>query len=590
MGIKTLSPFSIPGINDFRGDGRIKKIFEEEYVEARLKILKNGVSAEYHRYLEQDYEDGKLRVHDRYLSGDRGSREAREAKGVDIILKDKERLLSPNEPLRFIFSVWALREGWDNPDIFNICKLSHSTKDNSRRQQVGRGLRIALDKQNMRMTEDRLAERKVEFHAVNELNMVVPAYESTFIRDIHDASPSIASPRLTLDSLKDVGLTDPECSEIFLKLLEHQIIDKDGNRLSSVREFLESNKDMFPQLGSKRLADIANTLQDTDDMVVDNNKRKTVRVRSGKWKEFKDLWEQINRDVRMVYKDIDEDDIILEVCSLFETEDIPPALAKVTRWVYDSDRDMVKMVEERVAGGPSYFQKSGFHENIVRIAQDHNWPIGFLVKLFNRIGYAKFRSNPEQAERVLTGIIQDAIHRTILEKVEYGFAEATVYGNGLQQGNGAPIRTIQSTKLGKFFSNKTPRGEFLYDTITYDSDIELRSIRNDPMTYGDDGHTRRITVFAKLPRIDIPTPYKTYNPDFAYVISNGGGKALFLVVETKGYDNHADIPGAERRKIEYGRKFFESLRKVLPGGVELCFRERLNRDGMANMLRECYTQ
>lgn len=154
---------------------------------------------------------------------------------VYIIPKDKERLLSPNEPPRFIFLVWALREGWDNPDIFNICKPYHSTKDNSRRQQARRGLRIALDKQNMRMTEDRLAERKVEFHAVNELNMAVPAYESTFIRDIrreiHDASPSIASPRLTLDSLKGVGLTDPGCSAIFLKLLEHQTIDKDGNRL-----------------------------------------------------------------------------------------------------------------------------------------------------------------------------------------------------------------------------------------------------------------------------------------------------------------------------------------------------------------------
>lgn len=98
------------------------------------------------------------------------------------------------------------------------------------------------------------------------------------------------------------------------------------------------------------------------------------------------------------------------------------------------------------------------------------------------------------------------------------------------------------------------------------------------MAYGDDGHTRYITVFAKPPRIDIPTPYKIYNPDFAYVISNGGGKALFLVVETKGYDNHADIPEDERQKIKYGRKFFESLRKVLSGGVELCFPERLNRD------------
>ena len=211
LGIKTLSLFFIPGINDFRGDGRIKKIFESEYVRARQKILEHETDEEYRRYLARDYEDGKLRVHEGYFSGDRERpNEKQEAKAVDIILKAKERLLSLDEPLRFIFSVWALREGWDNPNVFNICKLSHSAKDSSRRQQVGRGLRIAVDRYGMRMTADRLAEeRKAEFYDINELNMVVPAYESTFIegiqREIHDASPSIAAPRITLDSLKNAG-------------------------------------------------------------------------------------------------------------------------------------------------------------------------------------------------------------------------------------------------------------------------------------------------------------------------------------------------------------------------------------------------
>lgn len=596
MGIKTLSLFFIPGINDFRGDGRIRNIFESEYVRARRKILERETDGEYLKYLAQDYEDGKLRVHEGYFSGDRERpNEKEEAKAVDIILKAKERLLSLDEPLRFIFSVWALREGWDNPNVFNICKLSHSFKDSSRRQQVGRGLRIAVDKYGMRMTEDRLAEeRKVEFYDVNELNMIVPVYESTFIKDIqreiHDASPSIAASRITLDSLKNAGLNDTESSMVFVKLLDNGTIDENGNRLSSVRDFLESNKDMFPRIGEKRLTDIANVLQDTDKVVVDNNRQKTIRVRPDRWREFKHLWEQINRGVHMVYKDIDENGIILEVCSLFERTDIPPARAKATRWVYDPDSDTVRMVEEIVADDYGHFQKSGLHESIVSIARDHKWPIRFLVKVFNRIDLAKFRSNPEKAEQLLTGMIQDTIHHAILEKVEYRFAEATVYGNGLQHGDGSLIPIIQSTKLGKMLSGDDPPAEFLYDTIAYDSGIELRSIRDDSMEYTDGGHARNITVFAKLPRIDIPTPYKTYNPDFAYVISNGGDKTLFLVVETKGYGSDADIPEDERRKIEYGKKFFESLQKSLSGNTRIRFRRRLSADDMSDILRECYTQ
>ncbi len=594
MGIKTLSLFFIPGINDFRGDGRIKKIFENEYAKARRDVLQDDVSIQYRKYLERDYEDDKLRVHEGYFSGDKERpNEKEEANAVDIILKDKERLLSLNEPLRFIFSVWALREGWDNPNVFNICKLSHSAKDNSRRQQVGRGLRIAVDRRGIRMTQDRLAERKAEFHTINELNMVVPVYESAFIwdiqREIRNASPSIAVPKLTLDCLRDAGLNEVECSTIFVKLLQHGIIDENGNRLLPVQEFLESNLDCFSPIGAERLMEIANILQGLGGAVIDPRKIKTVRVKPERWQEFKSLWEQINRGVHVVYRNIDETDIIQKVCELFEKESISVARTRVTKWVYDSDSDTISAVESVTSGGSGYFQKSKFNESVVRIAQNHKWPIGFLLKILNQIDLVKFRSNPEAAERLLTAMIQDTIHRTILEKVEYEFAEATVYGNGLQHEDGSPIRAMSSTKLGKAYADEAPPKTFLYDTIPYDSHIELQSIREGDMEWMA-GRSRSITVFAKLPRINIPTPYKTYNPDFAYVINNGGDKTLFLVVETKGYDSNVAIPEAEQKKIEYGRKFFESLQRTLPYGTEVCFQRRLNAEDMSEILRRCYSK
>ena len=138
LGVKTLSLFFIPGISSFRGDApRIKEIFEEEYASAHRKLLTGDIDGGYREYLRRDYQDGKLRVHEGYFSGDRGTNDEKEAWGVNIILNDKKKLLSLGEPLRFIFSVWALQEGWDNPNVFNICKLSHTERETSRRQQVG---------------------------------------------------------------------------------------------------------------------------------------------------------------------------------------------------------------------------------------------------------------------------------------------------------------------------------------------------------------------------------------------------------------------------------------------------------------------
>ena len=596
MGVKTLSLFFVSGISDFRGDNpRVKKIFEKEYSDARQKLLAGDIDEGYREYLKRDYQDGKLHVHEGYFSGDRGNKDAKEAWGVNVILNDKKRLLSLEEPLRFIFSVWALQEGWDNPNVFNICKLSHTERETSRRQQVGRGLRIAVDQRGLRMTENRLAERKVGFDDVNELNVVVSAYEQTFIediqREIHDASPSIADFTITLDAMKDKGLIDAERSMVYSKLLENSIIDAVGNRKASVQEFLESHRELFPRIGNTRFKEIVKVFQDARGAVSDRRKpERMVCIRQNKWKEFKDVWESINRGSRVVYRNVDDEEIIRAACKTFNDADIPEAQTVVRRYAYDSEKDEIREEEEHATGDSAYFKKTKFHENVMKIARDHRWPMKFLLKLFNRINTAKFKSNPALAEKRLVEIIQDTVHRVVLEKVEYQFTETTVYGNGLQEENGENRSSLPYTKLGKRCADGIPKEEFLYDTIVYDSDIELKSIRGDHMRFTNDGgRARNVTVFAKLPRIDIPTPFKTYNPDFAYVVSCGNDQTLFLVVETKGHDSETDVPEDEQKKIDYGLKFFESLQQTLPENVKIKFQRRLNVDGMSDMLRGCYS-
>nr|WP_317845774.1 hypothetical protein [Campylobacter sp. LR264d] len=148
--IKALSLFFIPNINDFRGESAfIKKNLKDFISKKQQEILKQDILQEYKAFLQKDFDDsGELRVHQGYFSGDSHSKgktqEDKLADDIILILKDKERLLSFDTPLRFIFSVWALQEGWDNPNIFTLVKLANSSTDTSRHQQVGRGLSFVL--------------------------------------------------------------------------------------------------------------------------------------------------------------------------------------------------------------------------------------------------------------------------------------------------------------------------------------------------------------------------------------------------------------------------------------------------------------
>lgn len=594
MGIKTLSLFFIPYVQDFRSDSpRIKRMFEKEYREARNKVLAKDLDEKYRLYLKMDYQDGRLLVHDGYFSGDRGSKDEKVADGVDKILNNKKRLLSLEEPLRFVFSVWALQEGWDNPNIFNICKLSHTNKDTSRRQQVGRGLRIAVDQRGHRMTEDRLAERHVDYYTINDLNMIVSAYEHSFVYDIqheiHDASVNIVGPYITLADMKNVGMSDSESASIYVTLREKNIIDGTGLRMSSVRDFLESNRVSFPDINDERFDEIVEMFTDTSDAVIERKPRKMVHIKENKWKEFKELWEMINRGSHVVYKNIDEESIISVVRKEFNNRKIHRAQTKITRYVYDSQNDRVVLEKEITSGDTDYFKKTDFHQNIMRIAKDSKWPIKFLLKLFNRIDIAMYKSNPAEAERQLIEIIRETIDHVVLEKVEYKFVETVVYGNKLQGRDGRVENSLPYVQLGKEYTDEIPPDEFLYDTVVYDSQIERKSILSEPMKYEDGDKSDSITVFAKLPRITIPTPFETYNPDFAYVVKHQNGQTLYLVVETKGYDTEREMRKDEQKKIDYAHRFFASLQKTLPDTVKVRFVRRLNTDTMSDILKSCYS-
>ena len=588
QGIKALTLVFIPNIADFRGDHpRVKTIFEDEYKRLRQEVYQATENVDYRAYLDRDYNSsGELCVHEGYFSGDTGKNNDDKIRaGVDLILNAKKKLLSFDTPLRFVFSVWALQEGWDNPNIFTICKLAASDKDTTRRQQVGRGLRLAVNQEGKRFTEGHVQGDENAFYGVNTLDMVVSGQEHTFIHqiqnEINEASHAYVGEVLTLEILKDKGLNDIEAVTLYSSLLQQGILNNDGEIQSPIIDFLRNNRALFKNIeDDARYEEICSIFRVSHRPTVSDNNRKRhiVNIRPEQWREFRELWETINRKAKIVYKRIDEDQLIKNISEQFNNEEVEPNSAHIGHEVLDTHKNMVNPVRETrlnyPAGTP--FDAGQFVSELV---QDTKLPIVFVRKLLPELKRQWFINDRVKARQNLLDFIEKNIHANILQEIDYQFTQTNIYSNSLQNNDGTSKEKLPYTELGMMIAEGSPQPHFLYDKTVFDSEIEKESITGDPK----ESNSHQVTVFAKLPKINIPTPYKSYNPDFAYLIKKPDGKRLYLVVETKGYDKEADIPDDEQRKISYGQKFFNRLNEELPD-IDVVYKTRINRQKLHDLL------
>lgn len=601
-GIKTLSLFFIPNIGDFRGNNpRIKKIFEEEYKKQRKEMVTGEISKNYKSYLEKDFnENGELCIHGGYFSGDADSDE-KIGKEVDKILKRKTELLSTEEPLRFIFSVWALQEGWDNPNIFNICKLSATNQDTSRRQQVGRGLRIAVDTNGIRQTLKRFKENDDKFYEVNMLDMFVSSQEGDFIKDIQDEITSnsftFGGNKITLDML-DPPLNKREAMKMVSFLEDNGAIifseEEDAWIIQdiSLYDFVIENKGSLPNILRSKYDEILKLFNIDISSVVENANKipEEVIIRRNHMKEFKELWKTINRKAKIVYKDIQEDRLIDAISEKFNQEKIrrPQITKKESIYHHErGDEGEIEAKTERFLDEITFFdRKNSYSRFIFDFACRARLPIPFVMRLFAKLNTSNVKNDPNRAERILLKIIVDEIHRSVVESVGYEF-DGTISidsQNIFYDEAGNPREKIRGSLLGRFGSKEIPAEHYLYNKIRFDSKIEergsMKSKEAGTLSAGE------IRVFAKLPRISIPTPYRYYNPDFAYYIQTAENKKIFFVVETKGYDSENAIPEDERSNIAYAKKFFNQLNKEVGDDVRVIFKQRINRQNLSDLLRE----
>lgn len=612
--IKALSLFFIPEIKDFKGENPfIKNEFERLYKLKREAILKQNISESYKEYLQKDFDDeGRLKVHQGYFSGDsnlinkkkENNKENLEANDIKLILQEKEKLLSFDTSLRFIFSVWALQEGWDNPNIFTLTKLANSSSDTSRHQQVGRGLRICVNNEGKRITHRFLRGNENEFFDINRLDMLVSSEERGFIeglqKEIMDSSFALDSVFINQAKLESLGLNAREAGRFLITLEDLNLVEFDENSniykiIAPIYEAIKENENLKRLLADKFecVLESFKAINTTKEQVQNANAPKErVKIKQDLAKEFKELWHTINQKSVLVYENINQEALIQSIAKSFNQNTIPRESIVFESKVFDSQNNKIITTNLQEIDTKDYTKalEKDFRSLALDFARENQIPLPFLLKLLNNLDRQHFNNSPKKAFESLKNIFKEELHKNLLMSVGYEFTQSYSNESVLYNENGKPREDIEAQKLGKFIakdstSNEplTPASNYLFEKVVYDSQIEKEVILEETKEID----SKSIVVFAKLPKFSIPTPFKNYEPDFAYLLKDKNGQKIFFVCETKGYNDTSQIPEVEQKKIDYAKRFFKSLQESLKDeNIKVVYNTRINKQDLLASLKQ----
>lgn len=608
--IKALTLFFIPNdISLYRGDNpKIKNIFEEEYKNLRDEILRNlDPNSNYYKYLQTDFDtEGNLQVHKGYFSGDKGNADEKIKAGVDEILKDKKKLLSFDSPTRFIFSIWALQEGWDNPNVFTICKLSNQGSEISKLQQIGRGLRICVNQNLQRKTLKNLNDDQEAFWKVNNLDVVVSNKEQGFVEAIQNEILSnsflISETFTEQDLIKTLKEKSGFDDETIVTLVDDVLKEKkmivrkaivDGQKIYEKSPDFSTilKQQNLPEEQVKAIESLFATDTNTYVQKAERRKeKKKVYIKSSHLQEFQNLWNAINKNAFYVLEMLtaeQESQLIQNIKTQIEALNIEEILLQTIRAELNINKIGEQgAITEKLTNTVSYKSKVDYLELVRTLSNNTKTPISFVVKIFNALSddfkTKMLCNNPEQAQREISEIINKNLIAMLKANIKYDGISGTGLPNVFKTEKGKTY--LDTGSVGKF--QKDIEGDFSLKTkwvfeevIEYDSDFELEIVEQDP-------DIASIEIFGKLPRLKIKTPLGDYNPDFCYAIKSTEGNKIFLVVEAKGYKSSTEIPEDEKGKIDFAKKYFEALAEHYKDqNIKISFKERINKTQLAALIK-----
>ncbi|MGL2356574.1 DEAD/DEAH box helicase family protein [Helicobacter pylori] len=590
-GIKALCMVFISGVNSYLSENeqpaKLALLFEELYQQELEEVLKKPLDENYRAYLERAREDIK-KVHGGYFA--KSKKEGDEVKTIELILKEKEKLLSFDSDLRFIFSQWALQEGWDNPNVMTICKLAPSHSNITKLQQIGRGLRLAVNDKGERITKEH-----ADFDFVNELVVIVPQVEGDFVGAIQQeiSEHSLIKQAFSGGELEKSGMVKKGYYGALFEKLEglgfgEKTDDENFKLTLNSNEFLEKEPELEKlkdekYLDFEKLKDFLKDRLVGNSRVRDKNERKNEKIKINKenFKKFETLWESLNHQARIAYA-IDSESLIDEIVKNINSSfNVSSKIVSIT--THKKVETMGNNAKTEIFERESACVWS-LHEFISALSNKVKLSFKSVAKVLEKIDENKFneiKKNEQEGLRRLEELFLEIIYQNIKDKISYQMRETTIKNrkNDAFYDEKGEIREFLDGSLGvdKYeIKNPSAQEKCLYENfMQVDSGIEKGTI--------EESNDTKIIVFGKLPRVKIPVGLnQTYSPDFGYVVESNDKKVL-LVVETKGVEHENELRDEEKRKISTAKKFFEALKKQ---GVNIEYKTKMKKDQLSALINE----
>ncbi|KDN11156.1 type III restriction-modification system endonuclease [Gilliamella sp. Imp1-1] len=595
MGVKSLSLFFIDEVAKYRQYdennneilGEYGQIFEQEYLTILQQYLDQSSKTPYQQYLKTKCNDAS-QVHKGYFSIDkktgksidsqlkRGSESSDDISAYDLILKNKEQLLSFDEPTRFIFSHSALREGWDNPNVFQICTLKHSDNQTAKRQEVGRGLRLCVNQDGNRMDIESCGE---QVHDINMLTVIASESYRNFVNDlqadiktvIYDR-PTVATSEYFFGKYVEVNgvstiIDKAVADKIEFYLISHSYVDIERKITDKYRNDVVMNSvaplpDELQPMGDgiHRLIQTIYNDSELDAMFTDGHETKIkdnpLNENFDK-AEFQALWQQINQQYAYTVN-FNSDELINKAIAHINDKLFVSQLQYITAVGQLKDQittqsiyqnDAFKTQETKTTTLEHAYFKPIKYDLIGQIAQETTLTRKTVVAILKGLDSKKldmFKDNPEEFIAKIIKLIKEQKATTIIEHITYnktsGKYDSTIF---------TQEKSLQN--YDKAFLAKKAIQDYVFTDGLAEKSIERRFVE-------DLDTAEEVCVYAKLPKgFHIPTPVGNYSPDWAIAFHVGKVKHIFFIAETKGTMDSLNLRPIEQAKISCAKKLFNEL-------------------------------
>lgn len=594
--IKVLSLFFIDEVAKYKQydehndayNGEYAQIFEEEYRNQVNQFIQTQEPTPYRRYLEANLEVNsvhagyfsidKVKKSDKTIFVDYKSASEKKEKNLsndidayDLIMKDKERLLSFEEPVRFLFSHSALREGWDNPNVFQICTLKKSSAEVGKRQEIGRGMRLAVDQNGIRQDFELLGN---DVHEINKLTVIANESYDQFARSLQEEIKELLADRpakvdvtlftnkvLTNQEGQTIRITKEQADSIHFDLIRQGYIDREGQLTT---EYFTAKENHQLQLSETlagyedKLVEILESVYHAGQYEIENANHSVIQFSNEvnqeniARKEFLNLWKQINRktsyqvefdDAELVKHSVDyiNEKLVVSKPSFHITQASATEMSKeegLHLTVAENDRQQEYLTDSQIMTK---------YDLLGEVADQTGLTRKLVAEILSKIyvyQFDKFKQNPEEFILKVSKLINEQKASQIIKHIQYNVLneeyDMDLFYDNPETANRSDDHLLESKKG-------------IYNFVKVDSNTE-KTFKESLEQYED------VRVYVKLPgKFSIATPLGNYNPDWAIAFREGSVKHIYFVAETKGSMSSLQLKQAEQVKIACARAHFKAL-------------------------------